>query len=453
MAETNSSFESWGVELPYNIDAERAVLGAIILDQKALYEVSALLQPEHFYSESNGAIFRIMMLLSSSGKPIDLMTVLEEVESAGIFPDVQQAKVYLYQMFETAPKAANIASYAAIVADKYIQRSLLYAARDIIGAATDGGESTETMLDFAEQKIYAIRKGKSRRELVKIDQAVIEEIDYLNKITGPERDKYLGVKTGFKYIDQKLSGLNKSDLIILAARPSVGKTSLALNMVTNIIKNHPGTDVAVFSLEMSNRQLAERILCAEAQVNMETLRAATIPDEDWRAIIGAAGSINPMRLYLDDTSVVTINEIKGKCRRLENLGLIVVDYLQLMSTGRRSENRVQEITELTRNFKIMAKELNVPILLLSQLSRDSEKLKRRPMLSDLRDSGSIEQDADIVLFLHRYTSEEMGQGEYISDHECIVAKNRHGSIGRIPLVFEGEYTRFSSVDFDRESYE
>ena len=277
----------------------------------------------------------------------------------------------------------------------------------------------------------------------------MEEIEYLGRITGPEREKYMGLKTGFKYIDNMLSGLNRSDLIILAARPSVGKTSLALNIATNVVKSRDDCGVAIFSLEMSNRQLAERMLCAEAQVNMETVRAATIDGESWRAIAKASGVLNPMNLFLDDTSMITVNEIKGKCRRIENLGLIIIDYLQLMSSSRKSDNRVQEITDLTRNFKIMAKELDVPILLLSQLSRESEKNKRRPILSDLRDSGSIEQDADIVMFLHRNLPEDNAEFDY----ECIVAKNRHGRIGRIPLQFDAQYTKFVSVDFSREDYE
>lgn len=452
MPENTLSFETWGVDLPYNIDAERAVLGSIILDQHVLFEVEPLLQPEYFYSSSNGEIYRIMNLLSTSGKPVDLVTVLEEVCNLGIFPDDQQAKVYLYQIFETAPKVANAASYATIVADKYIQRSLLYAARDIISTTSESSEPTDTLIDFAEQRIYAIRKGKSRRELVRISDAVVEEIEYLNKITGPNKEDYLGLKTGFKYIDNKLSGLNRSDLIILAARPSVGKSSLALNIATNIVKNYPKVDVAFFSLEMSNRQLAERLVCTEAEINMGTLRFNTLADEDWRAIVKASKMITPMNLYLDDTSMITINEIKGKCRRLDNLGLIVVDYLQLMSSGRRIDNRVAEITELTRNFKIMAKELDVPILLLSQLSRESERSKRRPMLSDLRDSGSIEQDADIVMFLHRYSKEELEQSNSNIEYECIIAKNRHGSVGEVPLKFEGEYTKFSSMELEREAY-
>ena len=446
MAEALANLDALGISLPSSVEAERAVLGAILLDERALSDVSPILQPDYFYSKSNSEIFRIMLLLSNAGNPVDLVTVLNEVVRAGVFADEQEAKVYLYQIFETAPNVSNAVNYAGIVSDKYVLRSLLYAARDIIGAASEGAEPTETLLDYAEQKIYAIRKGKTRREMVPLAAAAMEEIEYLTKIMGPDRQKYLGLETGYKYLDRKLSGLNRSDLIILAARPSVGKTSFALNIASNIMKNYPDTGIAVFSLEMSNRQLAERMLCAEAQISMSAMRGSTLEGSDWRTIVKAAGDFSNSKLYLDDTSVITVNEMKGKCRRIDNLGLVIVDYLQLMSSGRRADNRVAEITELTRNFKIMAKEMNVPILLLSQLSRESEKQKRRPILSDLRDSGSIEQDADIVLFLHRNSDEEMENGDRQAQHECIIAKNRHGEVGLIPLDFDGAYTRFSSVE-------
>lgn len=449
MPENDNLLETLGVNLPYSIEAEQAVLGAAIIDPKAIFDVTPVLQPDYFFSKINGEIYRTMILLSASGKPIDFVTLLNEVNKSGIFQSEQEAKVYLFDISQTVPTVSNVVSYASIVADKYMQRSLLFAAKEIIEATSDNTENADTLIDFAEQKIYAIRKGKNRREMVKIKDAVMEEIEYLHKIDGPDREKYAGLKTGFKYIDLMLSGLNRTDLVILAARPSVGKTSFALNVATNIVKQRSDRSVAVFSLEMSNRQLAERILSSEAGVSMETFKSPPIEDHDWRTIIKSSGTLNPMKLYLDDTSMITINDIKGKCRRIEDLGLIIVDYLQLMSSDRRTDNRVQEITELTRNFKIMAKELDVPILLLSQLSRESEKAKRRPILSDLRDSGSIEQDADIVAFLHRNLPDENPEFEY----ECIVAKNRHGRIGRIPLQFDAQYTRFLSVEYSREDYE
>ncbi len=438
-----------GVNPPCNIEAEQAVLGAAIVDSATLYDVAPILSAEHFYSEQNAAIYRVILLLFSGGKPIDFVTVLNEVAQAGIFENEAAAKVYLYDISQTVPTLANVASYARIVYDKYLLRSLLAAAGEIIAAGSQSSDSAESLLDLAEQKIYSIRQGRDNGELKKLDEVIISALDHLNKLSGPDREKYLGIRTGFERLDSLLTGLNRSDLIILAARPGVGKTSFALNIASNVVKAYD-ISVAVFSLEMSKRQLAERILSSEGGISSESLRMGNLSDSDWKSIVTSANDLAGANLFIDDTSSVSVTEIKAKSRRLKNLGLIVVDYLQLMGGNRRSESRVQEISDITRAFKIMAKELDVPILLLSQLSRGNEKEKRRPVLSDLRDSGSIEQDADIVMLLHKNVTEE---NPYPDECDCIVAKNRHGSVDTVHLHWDGAHTRFTTLDMRQDDYE
>jgi len=457
MAETRVSLplDALGVNLPYSTDAEQAVIGAMLVDSSVQDDVFAVLKPEYFYAKQNAEIFREMIILSTTGKPIDFVTVLESVVTAGVFPSSDDAKLYLYSVTETVPSVSNVTAYAKIVADKYVQRTLINACRDIMVAGSDGQIPANELLDLAEQKIYDIRSGKSSNEMKSIEDVSFQVLSDLEKLTGDDREKYLGIPTGFTYLDKVITGLNKSDLIILAARPSVGKTSFALNVATNIARTNPEIGIGIFSLEMTNEQLAQRMISSLAGVKSQKFRTGDFNDDEMERITDATAEISGTNIYLDDTSSISVQELQAKARRIKNLGLIIVDYLQLMSGNRRNENRVNEISEITRTFKILAKELNVPVILLSQLSRGNEKDKRRPMLSDLRDSGSIEQDADIVLFLHRENNNNEDPDaapKAMQDILLMVAKNRHGEVTNLHLNFEGEITRFTSMDIGHDEY-
>ena len=419
-------------ELPHSIEAEQSVLGAIIADPSVLSQHKAL--------------YSIMLQMNSMSLPVDIVTVLNEAEKQHIFESPAEGRRYLAEIGNMLPSTANIESYCKIVADKYFLRSLSYVARTILEEVQSGEQNAQLLLDSAEQKIYDIRQGRDVRGLVPLSEAIAEAYDRLGKISGPDKDKYVGARTGFTLLDSITSGLNKSDLIIIAARPGMGKTSFAMNIATNVARRAE-KEVVTFNLEMSKEQLATRILSTEALVESNTLRNGRISGDDWVKLATSAGYLSSLPLYIDDTASMTVQQMKAKLRRTKNLGLVIIDYLQLMESTSRSDNRVTVISEITRQLKVMAKELNVPVILLSQLSRAVEsRTDKRPMLSDLRESGSIEQDADIVLFLYReaYYNKE-SQRQNIS--ECIVAKNRHGETGTVELIWDGQYTRFSNPDY------
>lgn len=434
-------------ELPHSIEAEQSVIGAVISDPSILPIVIEQVKAEFFYNEQHKAIFSIIVRMFSSGSPVDIITVLNEAEKQHIFESAAEGRRYLSEIGNTLPSTSNIESYCKIVADKYFIRSLGYAARTILEDIQSGEHDAQLLLDAAEQKIYDIRQGRDVRGLVPLSEAIAEAYDRLGKISGPDKDKYVGARTGFTLLDSITSGLNKSDLIIIAARPGMGKTSFAMNIATNVAR-HADKDVVTFNLEMSKEQLATRILSTEALVDSNSLRNGRISGDDWVKLATSAGYLSTLPLFIDDTASMTVQQMKAKLRRVKNLGLVIIDYLQLMGSTSRSDNRVLVISEITRELKVMAKELNVPVILLSQLSRAVEgRTDKRPMLSDLRESGSIEQDADIVLFLYRdayYNKESPNQN--IS--ECIIAKNRHGETGSVNLIWDGQYTRFSNPEYN-----
>ena len=433
-------------ELPHSIEAEQSVLGAIISQPSVLAEVTTLLKPEYFYNEQHKSLFALMQRMDSLGQPIDIVTLLNESLQLHIFENAAEGRRYLAEIGNMLPSTSNIASYCKIVADKYFIRSLSYTARSILEDIQSGEHDSQLLLDAAEQKIYNIRQGRDVRGLVPLSDAIAEAYDRLGKISGPDKDKYVGARTGFTLLDSITSGLNKSDLIIIAARPGMGKTSFAMNIATNVARRSD-KEVVTFNLEMSKEQLATRILSTEALVESHNLRNGRISGDDWVKLAISAGYLSNIPLYIDDTASMTVQQMKAKLRRTKNLGLVIIDYLQLMESTSHSDNRVVVISEITRQLKVMAKELNVPVILLSQLSRAVEnRTDKRPMLSDLRESGSIEQDADIVLFLYReayYNKESPRQN--IS--ECIVAKNRHGETGTVELIWDGQFTRFSNPDY------
>ncbi len=434
-------------ELPHSIEAEQSVIGAVLADPSVLPVVVEKIKADYFYSEQHKAIFSIILRMFTSGQPVDIITVLNEAEKLHIFETAIEGKRYLAEIGNTLPSTSNIESYCKIVADKYFIRSLGYAARTILEDIQSGEHDSQLLLDAAEQEIYDIRQGRDVNGLIPISEAITEAYDRLGKISGPDKDKYVGARTGFTLLDGITSGLNKSDLIIIAARPGMGKTSFAMNIAVNVARR-ADKEVVTFNLEMSKEQLATRILSTEALVDSHCLRSGRISGDDWVRLATSAGYLSTLPLFIDDTASMTVQQMKAKLRRTKNLGLVIIDYLQLMESSSKSDNRVVVISEITRQLKVMAKELNVPVILLSQLSRGVEsRTDKRPMLSDLRESGSIEQDADIVLFLYRdaYYNKE-SQRQNIS--ECIVAKNRHGETGTVELIWDGQYTRFSNPEYN-----
>ncbi|MCI7254793.1 MAG: replicative DNA helicase [Oscillospiraceae bacterium] len=458
---TELNLESMGVNLPYSMQAEQSVLGAALLQADIIPELVELLRPEMFYARQNGQIFAEMVRLFTAGQTVDFVTLLDAVTGEGVFESADAAKVYLTGLAETVPSISNVQAYAKIVQEKYLVRQLMGAAKDILEQSGEEPDA-DLLLESAEQKIYEIRSGRDTSALTSISSVIVDTLVNLQKIAGPDRDKYAGIPTGFTYLDTVLTGMGRSDLIILAARPGMGKTSFALNIATNVAKKQK-IPVAIFSLEMTKDQLTSRILSAEAGIDSQAFRTGKLKEEDWDDLARASEMLHDAPIYMDDTSGITIPEVKAKIRRINqdpsrpDIGLVIIDYLQLMTSGRRTENRVQEISDITRNLKIMAKELNVPVIALSQLSRSAEKATgrsdHRPQLSDLRDSGSIEQDADVVLFLYRqayYNSHQDGAEEQQADErtaECIVAKNRHGETSTVQLGWDGAHTRFMNLDF------
>lgn len=437
-----------GREIPYSLEAEQAVLGGILLDPEILPKVIEILKPESFYRPQHQQIFSIMMRIFTSASNEDIITIINESVSLGIFETSAMAKTYLMGIMESVPSTANIESYCDIIKEKYNIRSLINVANDIIETANDSSIDSQTMLDSAEQKIYDIRQGEVQG-LQRIDSIIIDTYTHLQELSGPDAESHRGAKTGFSQLDAITTGLNKSDLIILAARPAMGKSALALNIAVNSCKNTM-KDVVIFSLEMGKEQLVSRMLASESLVNNKALRSGKLEPEDWTKLAAGTEQLQRLPIYLDDGSGINVPQMKAKLRRMKNLGLVVIDYLQLMSSPNKHTSRVNEVSEITRQLKLMAKELNVPVIALSQLSRSSEKREdKRPMISDLRESGSIEQDADIILFIHRdayYNKETADQ----TVAECIVAKNRHGETGTVNLAFIGEYTLFRGVDMRRE---
>ncbi len=443
-----------GLNLPYNPEAEQSVLGAILLEPSCIDKVMEILpSPEYFHLSKHRMIYSIMLEKVTAGEKIDFVTVLERLRGEKDFDETND-KTYLLQLANLVPSVANVEVYADIVREKYDVRSLITTARDIVESAADGGANPADLLDAAEEKIMSIRRGKTVTGLEHIKEILIKAYDTIEQLSQPEADS-LRVPTGIADLDEVTSGLNKSDLIILAARPGMGKTTFALNIARHAAL-YAKKRVAFFSLEMSKEQLVTRMISAEALVESEKLRSGKLEDRDWRKIAEASDVLSKAELYFDDSAGITVPEMKARLRRLGGVDMVAIDYLQLMSTGHRVENRVQEISQITRNLKIMAKEFNVPVLALSQLARSTESRQgHRPMLSDLRDSGSIEQDADIVMFLYRddYYSdqEEDGVQENVDKNqgECIVAKNRHGRTDTVKLHFQGEFTRFTGQEVIR----
>ncbi|MCH3971608.1 MAG: replicative DNA helicase [Oscillospiraceae bacterium] len=451
------SYTGTGGGQPFDREAEQAVLGAVLLDASCLDTVMEILPSPDFFSQSSNAdIYAAMLELSNAGKPVDFITLLDYMRREPGFEE-NDGKGYLLELAQIVPSISNVETYAKIVRDKYDLRQLMQAARSILEESAEGAQDVSVLLDSAEQKIFDIRRGQNMQGLQSIQQTLVSTFDHLDKIASPDGAQYRGIPTGIKMLDDTITGLNRTDLVLLAARPGMGKTSFALNITRHAaITCHKR--IAFFSLEMTREQLASRLLSTEAQVSGVKLRTGNLEDDEWARLIEAGDVLSRSEIYFDDNSAITVPEMKAKLRRLRDVDLVVIDYLQLMSSGGRIDNRVQEISAITRNLKIMAKELDVPVLCLSQLSRESEKrTTHKPMLSDLRDSGSIEQDADIVLFLYRegyYANAGDGAppapDEDQNSGECIIAKNRHGETRSVPLHWQGEFMRFTAPELVRQ---
>ena len=434
-------------QMPHSLEGEQAVLGSMLIDPECIKDVMDKLQPGDFYLRQNREIFETIYSMFSYARPVDGITVAEEMQRNGTY-DERVTRNYLVQLMEVTPTSANVMEYVKIVRDKALMRSVAQAAAEITALVQEGTGEAGDMLEAAEQKIFSIRRGQGAKDMIPLRQVLPEVLDRLSEMS--ESDTHLpGLSTGLSAVDAKITGLNKSDLLLLAARPGMGKTSFALNIAINVAKSYQKT-VAVFSLEMSAEQLVTRLLASEALVENSRLKTGSLRETDWEKIADAATVMNRLDIRIDDNPMLTVADMNAKCRRLDNLGLVVIDYLQLMTSaggkGHAGENRQQVVSDMSRMLKIMAKELNVPVICLSQLSRANEKRDdKRPMLSDLRESGAIEQDADIVMFLYRddYYNED---SEKHNIAECIIAKNRHGETGKVELRWLPEYTAFSTLE-------
>ena len=434
-------------QMPHSLEGEQAVLGSMLIDPDCVKDVMDKLRPADFYLRQNREIFETIYSMFTYARPIDGITVCEEMQKAGTYDD-KTTRSYLAQLMEITPTSANVMEYVAIVRDKALLRGVAQAAAEITALVQEGIGEAGDILELAEQKVFAVRRGQGAQEMVPLRQVLPDVLDRLSEMS--ESENHLpGLSTGLSAVDNKITGLNRSDLILLAARPGMGKTSFALNVALNVAKSTQKT-VAIFSLEMSREQLATRLLSAEAFVENTRLKTGTLRESDWEKIAGAATMLNRVDIRIDDNPLLSVADMSAKCRRLDNLGLVVIDYLQLMNSASGKsggENRQQVVSDMSRMLKIMAKELDVPVICLSQLSRANEKRDdKRPMLSDLRESGAIEQDADIVLFLYRddYYNED---SEKRNIAECIVAKNRHGETGKVDLKWTPQYTTFSTLDY------
>ena len=434
-------------QAPHSPQAEQAVLGSMLIDPDCIKDVMDKLRPEDFYLRANRDIFETIYHMFVYSRPIDGVTVAGEMEKTGVYND--NTRNYLLQLMDVTPTSANVMEYVQIVLDKSLMRQVASAAGSISAMVLDGAGDAGDMLEAAEQKVYAIRRGRSAQNMVPVSMVLEDVMAHLAELTASGGKTLPGLSTGLSAVDAKINGLNKSDLLLLAARPGMGKTSMALNVALSAARES-GKTVAIFSLEMSKEQLVTRLIASEGLVENTRLVTGNLRESDWQRIAEAASSLSRMDIRIDDNPLLTVADMNAKCRRLDNLGLVVIDYLQLMTSaggkGYSGENRQQAVSDISRMLKIMAKELQVPVLCLSQLSRANEKRDdKRPMLSDLRESGAIEQDADIVLFLYRddyYNSDS----EKRNVAECIVAKNRHGETGKVELRWMPEYTAFGTLE-------
>ena len=436
---------------PQSIEAEQSVLGSMLVDKEVIPIVMEILKPEDFYRPDHREIYEVVIELFDRSQPIDLITVSERLKLHGKLELIGGLE-YLSNIATAVPTTANVRNYSKIVEEKSLLRKLIRASSDIVDLGFDASEEVSYIIDRAEQGIFDILQKRSSQGFIPIKDVLVDTFNKLEELYN-NKGTITGISTGFVDLDFKTAGLHNTDLILIAARPAMGKTALALNLAQNVAV-HSKVPVAVFSLEMSKEQLVNRMLSSEAMVDGSRMKTGQLEDNDWQKVAKALGPLSEAPIFIDDTPGVTITEIRAKCRRLKlehNLGLVIIDYLQLMQGSKsKSENRQQEISEISRSLKMLAKEINVPVITLSQLSRAPEtRTDHRPILSDLRESGAIEQDADIVMFLYRddYYNPETDKKNIA---ELIIAKHRNGSTGTVELVWLGQYTKFANLEKFRQ---
>lgn len=427
---------------PHSVESEQSILGSILLDKDAIITVTETIKPDDFYKEAHKIIYECMITLSNKGEPIDLITLTEELRKQGHLNDIGGIS-YITSLSTIVPTTSNVKYYADIVKEKSVLRKLIKASNEIINLGYSGATKIEDVLEQAEKSIFDILQEKTSDDFKSINLVLMDAYDMIEKLYTNKSD-VTGITTGFKDLNKKINGLQRTDLILIAARPAMGKTAFSLNLVQNAALKGDAS-VAVFSLEMSKEQLVQRMLSSQSSVELKKIKTGTLNDNDWPRIIDAMAVLSDAKIHIDDTPGIKISELRSKCRKLKiekGLDLVLIDYLQLMEGEGNNESRQQEISKISRSLKILAKELNCPVVALSQLSRAPEqRADHRPMLSDLRESGAIEQDADIVMFLYR---DEYYHADSESKNigEVIIAKNRHGETGSVELVWLGEVQRF-----------
>lgn len=431
---------------PNDTIAEQAVLGSMLVDKDAVITAVEVLQPEDFYREDNKEIYAAMLELYGLGKQIDMITVSDQLKLRGSLEKVGDAP-YISTLIDNVPTTANVESYVKIVEEKSVLRQLIKVANDILKMGYSQTEEVDTIIEQTEKRVFDVLQNRNTRGYASMKEVLITAFDIIEKMY-QNKNKVSGIESGFADLDQKISGLNPSSLMIVAARPAMGKSAFVLN-IANYVAQYDKVPVMVFSLEMSKEEIANRILAGEAEVDsMKIKNGNDLTSEDWLKLGKASGKLSNIPLYIDDTPGLSSAELRAKCRKAKlekNIGLVVIDYLQLMESKTKSPSRQQEISEISRSLKILAKELSIPVIALSQLSRATEsRTDHKPMLSDLRESGAIEQDADIVMFLHRedYYDPET---EKKNIAEVIIAKNRSGSTGTVELAWLGQYTKFANL--------
>lgn len=434
--------------MPNSLEAEQSLIGSMIMDRDAIMVASELLVKEDFYHQQYGILFEAMVELFNNREPVDLITLQNKLKEKNVPPEISSLE-YVKDLVDAVPTSANAKYYAEIVKDKSMLRRMIHTTEDITNDCYQGTESTEVLLEQTEKKIFDLLQNRGSGDYVPIKQVVLNALDKIEKASKTQGN-VTGIATGFLDLDYKTAGLQPSDLILVAARPSMGKTAFVLN-IAQYVAFHSDLCTAIFSLEMSKEQLVNRLFSLESRVDAQKLRSGDLSDADWEKLIEGAGTIGQSKLIIDDTPGISISELRSKCRKYKlehDLKLIIIDYLQLMSGsgGRASDSRQQEISDISRSLKGLARELNVPVIALSQLSRAVEQRPdHRPMLSDLRESGAIEQDADVVMFIYRddyYNKDTEDKGIA----EIIIAKQRNGPIGTVNLVWLPEYTKFANME-------
>ena len=431
--------------LPHSPEAEQSVIGSMIMSRDAIVEASEIITGEDFYQQQYGMVFEAMIELHDEGKAVDLITLQERLKEKDLPPEISSME-FVRDLLSAVPTSANVKYYAEIVAEKSMLRKLIKTTEEITNACYLGKEKTQDILEVTEKKIFDLVQNRGSEEFVPIRQVVLNAIEKIEKASRSQ-GSVTGIPTGFIDLDYKMSGFQPSDLILVAARPSMGKTAFVLN-IAQYMAFHNDVTAAIFSLEMSKEQLVNRLLALESKVDSQNIRTGNLEDEEWAKLIEGANIIGKSNLIIDDKPGISISELRSKCRKYKmehNLGIIFIDYLQLMTGSGRSESRQQEISEISRSLKALARELNVPVVALSQLSRAVEQRPdHRPMLSDLRESGAIEQDADVVMFIYRddYYNKD---SENKNIAEIIIAKQRNGPIGTVNLVWLPNYTKFVNM--------